>query len=162
MGAVRAFSHRVHPVYIWHTGAAWVLVSLVCYPIVWQGSLVIVILAHLVPFSELRSKFLVLFGQAVLITWSFFWSYLFAHWVGHFPLSNWKWWLEDATLDLWRWTRREKKNPGAPTVVLVQGSRGQYYWETVARLPWLPVTHRSPLLLGIWPHKGQWADTCKF
>ena len=28
-----------------------------------------------------------------------------------------------------------EKDPGATTVVLVQGSRGQYYWETVARQP---------------------------
>lgn len=162
MGAVRAFSHHVPPVYIWHTGNASVLVSLICCPIVVWGSLTRVILAYLVPFSELMSNILFLFGQAVLITWSSFWSYLLAHWVGHFPLSDWKWWLEDATLDLWRWASRGKKKPGAATVVLVQGSRAQHCWETVARLPWLPVTHRSPLFLGVWHHKGQWAGTCKF
>lgn len=38
MGAVRAFSHCTPSVYIWHTGTAWVLVSLLCYPIsTWQG-----------------------------------------------------------------------------------------------------------------------------
>lgn len=162
MGAVRAFSHCIPPVYIWHTGTAWVLVSLLCCPIVWQG------VTHDSHFG---------------IPGAFFWTQVkvpCSVWIGStyymelfliLPLGSLDWPFSFIKLKVmiggcYSWPlevdKWEKENPGAATIVLVQESRGPQYWETVGRLPWLPVTHRSPLFLGVWHHKMQWADTCKF
>lgn len=167
MGAVRVFSHRVHPVYIWHTDTAWVLVSLVCYPIVWQG---VTHDSHLgTPGGFFWTEVKV---SCSVWTGSTYYMELFLI----LPLGSLGWPLSFIKLKVmiggcYSWPlevdKKGRKTLVQPLLSLYRGQEdsttgGQYYWDTVARQPWLPVTHRSPLFLGIWPHKGQWADTCKF
>lgn len=102
-------------------------------------------------FSEFRCSIIIPFCQAVLISWTLYWSCLLAHKAGHFPLANQKW--------LWRillltpgGSARRIKSPGAAPVTFTGLRRTALLARQRERLLWFLLIHRSPSSPGSWYH----------